>query len=269
MYKIIGADGKEYGPATADQVRQWIREGRVNRSTRVWNEAAGAWKALREVPDLAAIAEESLATHDPWPVSASGLPARRFSEPRLRVGHCFSRAFALVFENFPLTVGVTLVVTILTWAIAGIPFAGLFFSYVLWGGLDWMFLRLIRGEPAGFEDAFIGFSDLFVPLMLFSAVSQSLVLLGSFFCIVPGIFLAVLWLVVTPLLIVDRRLDFWPAMRLAGRVVLAQWWRMLGLCILCVLLLLAGAALCGVGLLIALPVTTAATVYAYEELFPA
>ena len=35
MYKIIGADQKEYGPVTAEQLRQWIAEGRVNGQTSV------------------------------------------------------------------------------------------------------------------------------------------------------------------------------------------------------------------------------------------
>ena len=33
MYKIIGADKKEYGPVTGDQLRHWISEGRVNSQT--------------------------------------------------------------------------------------------------------------------------------------------------------------------------------------------------------------------------------------------
>ena len=28
MYKIIGADGKEYGPISAEQLRQWLNEDR-------------------------------------------------------------------------------------------------------------------------------------------------------------------------------------------------------------------------------------------------
>ncbi len=39
MYKIIGADGKEYGPVTSEQVRQWITEGRANAQTKVQPEA--------------------------------------------------------------------------------------------------------------------------------------------------------------------------------------------------------------------------------------
>ena len=34
-YKIIGADLKEYGPVSAEQIRQWITEGRVNSETKL------------------------------------------------------------------------------------------------------------------------------------------------------------------------------------------------------------------------------------------
>jgi hypothetical protein len=54
MYKIIGADQKEYGPITADQLRQWISEGRINAHTRVQPEGAGVWKCVSELPEFAA-----------------------------------------------------------------------------------------------------------------------------------------------------------------------------------------------------------------------
>ena len=54
MYKIIGADGKEYGPITTDQLKQWIAEGRVNAQTRVLPDGATDWKSLSEIPELAA-----------------------------------------------------------------------------------------------------------------------------------------------------------------------------------------------------------------------
>ncbi len=55
MYKIIGADGKEYGPVSAEQMRQWLNEGRVNKQTRVLREGAADWQTLGEVPELAAV----------------------------------------------------------------------------------------------------------------------------------------------------------------------------------------------------------------------
>ena len=53
MYKIIGGDGKEYGPITAEQMRQWILEGRVNGQTQVLAEGGTEWKPLGAYPELA------------------------------------------------------------------------------------------------------------------------------------------------------------------------------------------------------------------------
>jgi hypothetical protein len=52
MYKIFGADGKEYGPVSIEQMRQWIAEGRVNSQTRVQEAGAGLWKTAAEFPEL-------------------------------------------------------------------------------------------------------------------------------------------------------------------------------------------------------------------------
>lgn len=52
MYKIIGADGREYGPVSADTLRQWISEGRANAETRVLLENATEWKKLGEVAEF-------------------------------------------------------------------------------------------------------------------------------------------------------------------------------------------------------------------------
>jgi GYF domain 2 len=53
MYKIIGADGREYGPITADQLREWIAEGRANAQTRAQAEGSAQWKPLTEYLEFA------------------------------------------------------------------------------------------------------------------------------------------------------------------------------------------------------------------------
>ena len=52
MYKIIGADGKEYGPITADQLRQWVAEGRVNTQTKILPEGTTEWRPLSAFPEF-------------------------------------------------------------------------------------------------------------------------------------------------------------------------------------------------------------------------
>lgn len=53
MYKIIGADGKEYGSITVEQLKRWITENRVNRQTSVKSEGDANWKPLDSLPELA------------------------------------------------------------------------------------------------------------------------------------------------------------------------------------------------------------------------
>lgn len=52
MYKIIGTDGKEYGPVSADTVREWVAQGRADARTRVLVEGATEWKTLGELPEF-------------------------------------------------------------------------------------------------------------------------------------------------------------------------------------------------------------------------
>lgn len=52
MYKIIGADGRQYGPVTAEQLRQWIVEGRANAQTYVLAAGATEWKPVNAVPEF-------------------------------------------------------------------------------------------------------------------------------------------------------------------------------------------------------------------------
>jgi prepilin-type processing-associated H-X9-DG protein len=55
MYRIIGGDGKEYGPISTDQMRQWIAQNRVNGATLVRPESGGDWKALSTYPEFTVI----------------------------------------------------------------------------------------------------------------------------------------------------------------------------------------------------------------------
>ena len=76
MYKIIGADGKEYGPITTDVLRQWLAEGRVNAQTKVLPEAATEWESLAEIPELAGLLASAVASlpSAPGPISIAPIP---------------------------------------------------------------------------------------------------------------------------------------------------------------------------------------------------
>jgi hypothetical protein len=53
MYKIIGTDGREYGPISAGQLRQWIAEGRVESRTPVFVDGAKEWNFVGLLPEFA------------------------------------------------------------------------------------------------------------------------------------------------------------------------------------------------------------------------
>jgi hypothetical protein len=72
MYKIIGADGKEYGPVNLQQLKQWASEGRVNPQTRVQGPQGGEWKAAAELPELASLMCVPAPRIGPPPVGAPG-----------------------------------------------------------------------------------------------------------------------------------------------------------------------------------------------------
>jgi len=53
MYKIIGVDQKAYGPITAEQLRFWIKEGRVNANTLAQADGTTDWKPLGSFAEFA------------------------------------------------------------------------------------------------------------------------------------------------------------------------------------------------------------------------
>ncbi len=118
MYRIIGADGKEYGPVTLEQLRQWVQEGRANAQTRVLPEGASGWTALGSLPEFTASAPGS------FPSSAgSAQPFSTYEAPRRT--HPLAIA-GLVLGIVSLTIGMC--------CCYGLPMnlLGLIFSLVAW-----------------------------------------------------------------------------------------------------------------------------------------
>jgi len=55
-YFMQGGDGKEYGPVSAEQLRQWLAEGRANAQTQVRLAEGGSYQAFGTVAELIAVA---------------------------------------------------------------------------------------------------------------------------------------------------------------------------------------------------------------------
>lgn len=71
MYKIIGADGNEYGPVSSDVVRQWLRQGRLHLGSKVRLETETEWVLLASLPEFAA-----QPSNPPLPIAPPNMPER-------------------------------------------------------------------------------------------------------------------------------------------------------------------------------------------------
>ncbi|MGZ4973009.1 MAG: GYF domain-containing protein [Limisphaerales bacterium] len=271
MYKILGADQREYGPVSAQQIIDWVNQGRAGANTLARAEGTESWLPLSSIPEFAGL---FAAGAPKTPPSSSTPPPTNFAGQidtdaaarsvlarggTIAAGHCISRGWDLVMKNFWLLVGASLVMGLIEGAIP-------LLTGVCRGGLFILTLKLIRGQSAEFGDAFAGFSDNFLQLFLVGLISLLLTAVGLAFCIIPGIYLAVAWSMAITL-VADRKMEFWPAMELSRKVMNQHWWSMFGLLLLCILISLLGLCVCCIGVYVAMPVVFAAWAYAYEDIF--
>jgi hypothetical protein len=77
-YTIIGSDGKEYGPVSAEEVRQWFVGGRINATTKIRVAGAGEWKSLSEFPEFNDLSNKS-STPPPLTPLPAGAPRAKIS----------------------------------------------------------------------------------------------------------------------------------------------------------------------------------------------
>ena len=235
MYKIIGGDRREYGPATADELRQWIAEGRLSAQSLIQAEGSAEWKPLSAYPEFAeALGAQS--HYGPPPSSDAARGAGILPASELRVGKCLAQSWDLLRDNFSLLLGACFLVWLIeTLCQSFAPVGNLVYSVlsgVLYGGLSMVFLNRLRDRPAAVGDALAGFRQNFAQLLLAGFVSSLLSLLAFICCLViPGIYLFVAWLFSVPL-VADKGLEFWSAMELSRRTVTRVWFQIFALFVL-------------------------------------
>ena len=128
MYKIIGGDGKSYGPVSAEQIQAWIADKRVNGATQVQVAGAADWKLLGDLPEFAGWLKPSP------PVLASaaeaGGPTRTTSDRasnKIAAGICGILLGGFGVHKFILGYTgaglVMLLITVLTCGIGGVVFS--------------------------------------------------------------------------------------------------------------------------------------------------
>ncbi len=313
MYRILGSDGKEYGPVSIEQLNQWIRERRVNGETRVQGED-GAWRLLREVPELVVLLQPPVVAPPliSAPTEANSIPSDFDGDYDLDIVDCLTSAWRLFQQQFSTLFGPTMMYVLIAFGLGifgALPYIGPLFSLCsmviggpLMAGLYVVYLRVIRGEMPPLGSLFDGFRKMFGHLFLGNlavGILASLPLLAGFIVLfvsvglsaimglakgsaswpafpvlAPGlglillglpvtIFLTVNWMFSLPL-ILDQRVGFWSAMKRSWRQVRRHWWSCLALSVVIAILNFFGMLCCLVGLLVTVPISILATMYAYE-----
>ena len=72
-YNIIGGDGKEYGPVTEAEIRQWVAEGRLNATSQAKSQSDSEWRALGKFPELADLFGPAAKPSTPPPFQGASL----------------------------------------------------------------------------------------------------------------------------------------------------------------------------------------------------
>jgi uncharacterized membrane protein len=143
--------------------------------------------------------------------------------------------------------------------------ASFIISPALEAGFYLVALKVAKQRSTTFNDFFRGF-HYFLPLLLARIVTSIFIALGLVLLIIPGIYLAVAYTFVFPL-ILERKMDFWQAMETSRQVTTKQWFSFFWLGALLFLINLVGLLPCGLGLLITIPLTYCTYVAAYESVF--
>lgn len=246
MFTMIGGDGQEYGPVSAEQLRAWILDHRANGRTLVRAEGETEWKPLFLRPEFAEALAEAARQYTSSPTSpteATGAPVEPVEAdeevaPQARVPgrfgvlDCVSRGWGLLHRHMTLILWASFLVWLIPTALTFLgrlgALGGWLISGPLYGGLCGLVLKLARGQGAGFREVWACFDARFWPCLLVWVVAGAVIQLGLVLLLVPGIFFAVMWAFSLPLA-ADRGLGLVTALRESWQAVSPRFFRVLGL----------------------------------------
>ena len=199
----------------------------------------------------------------------------------VKIGDYFGRGWEIFKTKAPLFVLFTVFLVLLNVVVSMLPFplgsrgedgmsngilsfALSVVTPVLSAGYYFVAFQVARGRSAVFNDFFRGFNK-FLPIFLTALVAGILTAIGFVLLVIPGIYLAVAYLFVQPL-VIDKNADFWQAMETSRQLITKKWFSFFGLLLVIALLNFAGLLLLGVGLLVTVPLSVCIIAAAYEDI---
>jgi uncharacterized membrane protein len=126
-------------------------------------------------------------------------------------------------------------------------------------------LKTLRGENAVFADL-LGGLPYAMPLIIANLIIMLFTGIGLVLLVIPGLIVGILYSLTIPL-IIDRRMDFWPAMEASRQIVWDNLGRFILLLLAFVGLLILGLIPVGLGLLVVVPLMFCTSTVIYTRLF--
>jgi uncharacterized membrane protein len=192
--------------------------------------------------------------------AAPGAPPPAAWMPPASVQVSASRWIGAGWDLVMADLGPYVLATLIFFLLSGVPFI----QGALIAGFHIYTMKKMHGRRTDFGDLFKGF-NFFVPTLVAMLLIGAFTFLGTLACIIPGLVVAAA-LKFTYLFIVDKRMDFWPAMQASHAVVKLDYFGFTMFLLLAALVNLVGFLCCIVGLLVTFPVTIAAITVAYKEI---
>jgi uncharacterized membrane protein len=124
-------------------------------------------------------------------------------------------------------------------------------TYPLAAGLMMMGIKRARGQDVQPTMIFDYYPQT-IPVFLLNLLMIVLIAIGLVLLVLPGIYLAFAYMLAVPLL-VDKNLGVWTALETSRKAVTPCWFRVFGLMIVLILILIVSAIPFGIGLIWTLP----------------
>jgi len=173
------------------------------------------------------------------------------------VGACLTDAFAALKKDFWNVVLVHLAFLFLCLFIITLPPLSI--------GLIRFNAKVLAGEKGSFDDLLGGFADFGSSWLMFLVMIPFLIV-AFLLCYLPGIYLAIAWMLSWNLL-ADKRGSFWECLEMSRQAVTAHWGWALLLSIVAQVVAQVGLIACFIGIFATLPLYSLMISAAYRRLF--
>lgn len=138
-------------------------------------------------------------------------------------------------------------------------------AYPFMAGLNMVGIRRAAGQPFSFNEIFSHFGRT-VPLLLTALLMMLLIYIGFFLLVLPGIYLAVAYMLAIPL-VVERGLSPWQALEASRKAISQHWFKAFGLFLLIGVIVMLSAIPLGIGLIWSIPLFVVAMGVLYRTIF--